>query len=91
MCHDRVVSEYLWYGRGNRSKLRHGVEFSAPTIRRGHPGTPARSNAAELQANSSGRLSRHTIDMDQLIKKVIASALAGFLGAVVVDLEKFNG
>ena len=28
--------------------------------------------------------------MDQLIKKVIASALAGFLGAVVVDLDKWK-
>lgn len=28
--------------------------------------------------------------MDQLIKKVIASTLAGFLGAVVVDLDKWK-
>jgi hypothetical protein len=28
--------------------------------------------------------------MDQLIKKVIASALAGLLGAVVVDLDKWK-
>lgn len=35
-------------------------------------------------------MSRHTIDMDQLIKKIIAGAVGGFVSAFLVDLDAWK-